>query len=225
MPWECFGSLPRIRTRLRFVRVCDCRTQVAGQQQFSLASAFMADRVSLNLIGYESRDLSEPASIHFVAATALGSPTVSISDRRAQLCPWQGSRASAPDHLSEHIAARQTWSSTIGRLGQIPVDQWDLAVPFSLCCSAFPHPGAVVERYSDIEPCSGELQKSDELQSVQHMHPTRSGTQRSFVSVDRLRGSRPCVPPELSRCRRKVVHEEGNADQCPPTGGKPDRHR
>ena len=225
MPWERFGSIPRIRTRLRFVRVCDCRPQVAGQQQFRVAPASMADGLSLNLVGYESRDLSEPTSMHFAVATALGSPTVSISDRLAQLCPWQGSRASAPDPLLECGAARHSWSFTISRLGKMPVDQWNLAVPFSLCCSAFPHPGAVVERYSDINPCSGELQKSDELQSIQHLHPTESGTQGCFVSVHRLRSSRSCAPPELSRCRRKVVHEEGNADQCPPTGGMPDRHR
>ncbi|MDB5335361.1 MAG: hypothetical protein JWN70_980 [Planctomycetaceae bacterium] len=206
--------------------MCDCRTQVAGQQQFSLTPAIAADRVTLSSNGYELRDLSEPARIHFPTATALGSPTVSFSSRRTHNSPSSTPRASAPDDRRViAVAVRKTGASTNSRLGSTPANQSNLAVPFSLCCPAFPHPGLLVERFSDTGPCSGELQKSDELQSVRHMHPTGSGLRGNVVSVDCSRRFRQCNLRELPRCRRKVVHEEGNADQCPPTGGKPDRHR
>ncbi len=207
--------------------MCDCRTQVAGQQQFSLTTAIAADRVMLNVNGYEVRDLSEPARIHFSAATALGSPTVSISSPLAHNSPSSTPRASAPDDRRViAVAVPKTGVSTISRLGSIPANQSNLAVPFSLCCPAFPHPGYVVERFSDTRPCSGELQKSDERQPVRRMHPTGSSFHSGeVVSIECSRRSRRCKLQELPCCRRKVVHEEGNADQRPPTGGKPDRHR
>lgn len=225
IPWEGFRQPPKDPNQLRFVRVCDRSSQVAGQQQFSFPPASMADGVSLDSNRHDLRDLSEPASICFAPATALDAPTVSISDRLALLCSWLRSRVLAPDLQSKALtAARHIWSSLISRLGQAPVDQYKLAVPFSRCCAASPHPGAVVESLSDIVPCFGELQKFDERPPVRHMHSTECSRQRTGVSIDGSHGSRSCSSQELPRCRRKVVHEEGNADQCPPTGGKPDRH-
>ena len=206
--------------------MCDCRSQVAGQQQFSVTPAVAAERVTLNSIGHESRDLSEPAPIQIFAATALVPPTVSISIRQAQHGPLSTPRANAPDDgLGIAVSAWRTGLATISRLGDLPVDQSNLAVPFSLCCPAFPHPGLSVERFSDIRPCSGEPQKSDEQQPVRHMPPTGSGLHSNCLSHHCSRSSRQCRLQELPRCRRKVVHEEGNADQRPPTGGKPDCHR
>ncbi len=205
--------------------MCDCRPQVAGQQQFRFTPAPAADGVSLNSRGHAARDLSEPASIHLGAATALDFPTVSISCGPTAYGLSSTSNARAlNDRRLYSVAVRQSGLSGISRLEKTPVDRSNLAVPFSLYCPAFPHSGPFVERFADNEPYAGKLQKSDEQQPVGHMRPTGSGLLGNVASVDRTRLSRPCKLQEPTRCRRKVVHEEGNADQCPPTGGKPDRH-
>ncbi len=137
--------------------MCDCRPQVAGQYQFSLTPAVAAERVTLNITSHGLRDLSEPASIHIFAATALGSPTVSISSCLTVDGPVPMSGAYALDHLlGSPVAVRLTGSSTDRPFGELPVNQSNLAVPFALSWTPFPHPGVVVERFSDNKPCSGE---------------------------------------------------------------------